>query len=116
LFECGSLATPEPVRNASLLALVAILVDIHNLVDVFEQLQGDSSGASLVERQVFNDPYTPFSLTNETRLLRSRLQKALDIWAESYSASSSSDTMVLFYFCRMYLSLTTLQNLPVLAN
>jgi len=121
VFESRSPPTPEPAKDGSLLALIAILANIHTLAHVFQPLgnispRAKSNAPQAGELPFFDDPYIPFSPRNETRLLRRRLQKALDLWAGSYLATSSRDTLVLYYFSRMYLTLPTLQILPSLAN
>ena len=113
--------TPEPAGEGSLLALVAVLADIHTLVHVFEPLSKTDSRSkpdTLPKSQLpaLDDDYIPFSPRNETRLLRRRLQKALELWAGSYLMTSTRDTRVLFYFCKMYLTLPEVQILPSLAN
>lgn len=117
------ISAPKADNDGALLGLVALLADIHTLAIVFHPL-GTMSFVTgkeplpkgLTDSLSFSSPYLPFSPPNENRLVRRRLENALDLWAESYLSPSTRDTAVLFYFAKMYLILPDMQILPALAG
>lgn len=118
----GRSPPPELGKDGSMLSLIIILADIHNLQCVFHPLSAPvpairrvtSSDECNPDR--FYNPYVPFTAANETRLTRRKLQLALDLWAATYLSVSPRSVATLFYFSRMYLAIPSLQFLPALAN
>ncbi|RSL56816.1 hypothetical protein CEP53_006691 [Fusarium sp. AF-6] len=120
----GRLPPSECTQDGPLIALIAILADIHTFSHVFHPLS-TSAGSNTARPAMaatssdvldLHNPYVPFSVDNETRLLRKRIKKALSLWATAYLSTSSPDDTVLYYFCNMYLALPSLQTLPTLAK
>ena len=111
-------------QDAALLALVAVLGDIHTYSTVFHLLgtleqddcHEDPTSKPKDGNVHFRNPYLPFSPENENRKVKRRLQKALDIWSQNYLARVSQDMATLFYFCKMYLALPSLPLLPAIAG
>jgi len=118
------LKPPAPCEgDAALIALVAILADIHTLAIAFHPLgvvaaaSTSSSFPKLAGKEVsLINPYIPFSPSNENRLARRRLQRALDLWAEAFLTTSNEHVTVLYHFCNMYLNLPSMQILPALVK
>ncbi|CCF41153.1 hypothetical protein CH063_11518 [Colletotrichum higginsianum] len=60
--------------------------------------------------------FVPLSAGGEVRLVQRKLSKALGLWAAAYMEQSCRDWVVMYLFCQMSLSLSSLQMLPVLAG
>ncbi|OBR08124.1 hypothetical protein CH63R_09645 [Colletotrichum higginsianum IMI 349063] len=88
------------------MVLVAILVDIHTFTHVIHSLQ-------MATQQCL---FVPLSAGGEVRLVQRKLSKALGLWAAAYMEQSCRDWVVMYLFCQMSLSLSSLQMLPVLAG
>jgi hypothetical protein len=123
VFE-SRLPPPELSVDSAFLALVAILCDIHTLSTVFHPLGTDELQVEEKDCAVksnsgsshFHNPYLPFSPASENRQVNQKLHTALDLWSQSYLARVGKDTVALFYFCKMYLILPSLQLLPIIAG
>jgi hypothetical protein len=115
---------PDLGVDGAFIALVAILGDIHTLSTVFHLLETSEHHDDDKEvgpeakngPKYFQNPYLPFSPENENRKVDQKLQNALDLWSQSYLVRASKDTAALFYFCKMYLALPSLQLLPIIAG
>ncbi|KAH8803326.1 hypothetical protein F5884DRAFT_505101 [Xylogone sp. PMI_703] len=111
--------------DAAFLALVAILSDIHSLSTVFHSLNaiklsplgGTEDGTAVDEdTSQFSNPYVPFSPANENREVKGTLGKALDLWSQRYLEQVDKSVIALYYFCKLYLALPSIQLLPIVAG
>ena len=119
----GCLPPPAEPIGSYLVALFAILADIHVLNSTFYPLIGsphresrDSQRQSQTAVRDFVSPYVPFSITNEHRLVRNKLRRALELWGKSYLALASTEVLVLYHFSHLYLGVGSMQDLPILAG
>jgi hypothetical protein len=118
------LPPPESGTDGAFLALIALLGDIHTLSIVFhplviaEQYESGADGGPKSKSGTthFKNSYLPFSPENEKHQVNQRLQKALDLWGQSYLGKVNTETTALFHFCRMYISLPSLPLLPDIAG
>lgn len=117
VFESRAPSTSLSIDGA-VLALVAILNDIHVLAMAFHPLGREARRTQEKDHDnpYFFNPHLPLSPANESREAARTLNQALDFWSHSYVSQASKDIKALFYFCRMYLSLPSLQLLPIMAG
>lgn len=96
----------------SLLLLTGICADILYLQHSFSNLAPtvDMPGQS------DSNPYSPLSPAAEALRHRFGLDAALTRWYQYFGEISSSDILLMFYFCRLLLHLPDLQKLPSLAG
>ncbi|KAF5532895.1 hypothetical protein FMEXI_12155 [Fusarium mexicanum] len=109
----------EYTGDGPLIALVAMLADIHTFTQFFYPLSlgGETIDSSSADASLdFQTPFVPLSIKNESRLVSKRLQKSLDLWASAYMSVCSADEKVLYYLCKMYIALPSMQVLPALAK
>lgn len=100
---------PQSDPENALVELVGILSRIHTVAMVFDplfRLRGCSAENTTREKVC---DYIPFSSMTELAEMTSKLRKNLEIWQTVHLRAASTEVIILWHFCAIYLTLPSLQ-------
>jgi hypothetical protein len=101
----------------SFISILSLLADVHLVTHVFGPL--DIQASSIYDSaSQFPECQTqvPFTPGHEIQELRQKMSSSLVEWKNSHIESTTNDVLLLYYFCRLYSLVPSLQSLFALSG